>query len=155
MAEVTYQKLKQFYSDNAVSFQEREHAPGASAEDYHNALGCKYEQQLKCLLIKVYGPENDQFVMVTIPAQKRADFEALKSLFNAKKVRGATLDELRQVTGCEYGEVPPAGKIFNITLAMDKDFLKEQEVYMNAGVVNKSFITSPNELVRVEAPIMI
>lgn len=155
MAESTYQKLKQFYIENAVSFQEKEHAPGASAEDYHNALGCKYEQQLKCLLIKVYGAEKDEFVMVTVPAQKRADFEQIKQLLNAKKVRGATLDELRQVTGCEYGEVPPAGKIFSIPLIMDKDFLNEQEVYMNAGVVNKSFIVNPNELVRVEMPKMI
>jgi len=38
---------------------------------------------------------------------------------------------------------------------MDKDFLNEQEVYMNAGVVNKSFIVNPNELVRVEKPKMI
>jgi len=155
MAETTYQTLKEFYTDRNVPFQEREHAPGASAEDYHNALGCRYEQQLKCLLVKVYGLDIDQFVMVTIPAQKHADFEKIKQLFNAKKVRGATLDELRQVTGCEYGEVPSSGKIFNISLVLDKDFLNEKEVYMNAGVVNKSFIVNPNDLVRIEEPIIL
>ena len=155
MAEATYQKLKQFYVDNHVPFCEIDHAPGASAEEYHNALGCRYEQQLKCLLVKVYETGNEHFVMVTIPALKRADFEKIKQLFNAKKVRGATLDELRQVTGCEYGEVPPAGKIFNIKLLMDKDFLNEQEAYMNAGVVTKSFIVNPQDLVRIEEPIML
>ena len=93
--------------------------------------------------------------MVTIPAQKRADFEKIKLMFNAKKVRGATLDELRQVTGCEYGEVPSAGKIFNILLVLDKDFLREQEVYMNAGIVTKSFVVNPQDLVRVENPMML
>lgn len=78
MAEATYQKLKQFYTDNQVSFCEVDHAPGASAEEYHNALGCRYEQQLKCLLIKVYEQGKEYFVMVTIPAQKRADFEKIK-----------------------------------------------------------------------------
>lgn len=155
MAEMTYQKLKQFYVDQQISFKEVEHAPGASAEEYHNALGCRYEQQLKCLLVKVYEPGNEHFVMVTIPAQKRADFEKIKQLFNAKKVRGATLDELREVTGCEYGEVPPSGKIFGIPLVMDKDFLREQETYMNAGVVAKSFIVNPADLVRIENPMMI
>lgn len=155
MSETTYQKIKQFYTDNQVSFREVQHAPGASAEEYHTALGCRYEQQLKCLLVKVYEPNNEHFVMVTVQAQKRADFEKIKQLFNAKKVRGATLDELRQATGCEYGEVPPTGKIFGIPLVMDKDFLNEQEVYMNAGVVTKSFVVSPNDLVRVEEPIML
>lgn len=155
MSETAYQKLKQFYTDNQVAFKEVEHAPGASAEEYHVALGCRYEQQLKCLLVKVYEPGNEHFVMVTIPAQKRADFEKIKQIFNAKKVRGATLDELRQVTGCEYGEVPPAGKIFDILLVMDKDFLREQEAYMNAGVVTKSFVVNPKDIVRVENPLMI
>lgn len=155
MAEATYQKLKQFYTDHQVSFREIDHAPGASAEEYHSALGCRYEQQLKCLLVKVYETGNEHFVMVTIPAQKRADFEKIKHVFTAKKVRGATLDELRQITGCEYGEVPPAGKIFGIPLVMDKDFLREQEVYMNAGVITKSFVISPQDLVRVEEPTML
>ena len=115
MADSTYQKLKQFYADSKVLFRELVHDPGASAEEYHQALGCRYEQQLKCLLIKVYEQNKEYFVMVTIPANKRADFETIKQHFNAKKIRGATLDELRQVTGCEYGEVPASGKIFGIS----------------------------------------
>ncbi len=82
MSETTYQKLKQFYADNQVVFREIEHAPGASAEDYHRALGCRYEQQLKCLLVKAYEKGNDNFVMVTIPAQKRADFEKIKHWYS-------------------------------------------------------------------------
>lgn len=73
-------------------------------------------------------------------------------MFNAKKVRGATLDELQKITGCVYGEVPPAGKIFGIQLVMDNDFLREQETFMNAGIVTKSFVVNPNDLVRVEKP---
>lgn len=122
MSETTYQKLKQFYKDQKIPFREIDHAPGASAEDYHNALGCRYEQQLKCLLVKVYEPGNEHFAIVTIPAQKRVDFEKIKLLFNAKKIRGATLDELRRVTGCEYGEVPAAGKIFWHTLGHGRRF---------------------------------
>ncbi len=155
MSETTYQKLKQFYIDNQVAFREVEHAPGASAEDYHNALGCRWEQQLKCLLVKVYETGKEYFVMVTIPAQKRADFEKIKAMFGAKKVRGATLDELRQVTGCEYGEVPATGKAFGIPLVLDSDFLREQETYMNAGIVTKSFIVNPNDIVKVEEPKML
>lgn len=155
MSDTTYQKLKQFYIENNITFKEVDHASGASAEEYHIALGCRYEQQLKCLLIKVYETGKEYFVMVTIPAQKRADFEKLKQIFSAKKIRGATLDELRQVTECEYGEVPPTGKIFNIQLLLDKEFLNEQEVYMNAGVVNKSFIINPHDLVRIEEPLLL
>jgi len=154
MTKETYQKLRQFYMDHMVAFREIEHASGASAEEYHNALGCRYDQQLKCLLVKVYLQGTDCFVMVTIPAQKRVDFGKIKEIFNAKKVRGATLDEVKQVTGCEYGEVPPAGKIFGIKLLIDKDFMNENETYMNAGILTKSFVVNPHDIIRVEEPIL-
>lgn len=153
--QVTYEKLKQFYLDNNVNFREINHKPGASAEEYHSVVGCRYQQQLKCLLVKMYEPGKDYFVMVIIPANKRADFEKLKQVFNAKKVRGATLEELNQVLGCQYGEVPASGKIFDIPLVLDKDFLNEDEVYMNAGLTTKSFVTSPKEIIRVEEPHML
>jgi len=93
--------------------------------------------------------------MITIPANKRADFDKIKQLFQAKKVRGATLEELRQITGCEYGEVPPSGKVFTIPLVVDSDFLNEQETYMNAGLTTKSFVVNPKDLLRVEEPKML
>ena len=67
----------------------------------------------------------------------------------------ATKEELKTVTGCNYGELPPLGKIFNIQLIMDKDFLKEQETFMNAGKVDVSFVVNPLDLQRLEIPILI
>src|SRR3989338_3061262 len=138
-----YTKVKNYFTTNTVSYREVIHDPGASAEEYHKALGCRYEQQLKCLLLKIYENGKEYFVVLTIPAQKRADFEAVKVAFNAKKVRMATQDELKTVTVCNYGELPPLGKIFNIQLVMDKDFLKEKETFINAGKVDVSFVVNP------------
>ena len=154
MGEEMYQKLKQFYADNGIIVREIHHAFGATAEDYHNAVGCLYEQQAKCLLIKVYA-ESEYFVMFTIPAQKRADLETVKQIFNARKVRMATRDELKRITGCDFGEVPPSGKLFGIKLLMDKDFLNEREVFLNAGRVDVSFVVNPHDIQRVEDPIMV
>ena len=150
-----YAKIKKYFIDNDIHFREVAHEAGASAEDYHKALGCRYEQQLKCLLLKIYEDGKEYFVVLTIPAQKRADFEVIKSAMNAKKVRMATKEELKTVTGCNYGELPPLGKIFNIQLIMDKDFLKEQETFMNAGKVDVSFVVNPLDLQRLEIPILI
>ena len=69
-----YTSIKKYLDDNSVSYREVEHAPGASAEEYHQALRCRYEQQAKCLLLKVYD-DNEYFIILTIPAQKRANLD--------------------------------------------------------------------------------
>ena len=85
----TYSKIKNYFTANNVLYREISHASGASAEEYHRVLGCHYEQQLKSLLLKIYGESNEYFIVLTIPAQKRADLELIKKILNAKRVRMA------------------------------------------------------------------
>ncbi|MBI4177304.1 MAG: YbaK/EbsC family protein [Candidatus Aenigmarchaeota archaeon] len=147
-----YDKIKNYFYVNKVSYREIKHTAGASVEDYHKALGCRWEQQLKCLLLKTYTDSREEFVVLTIPAQKRADLKSIKGALNAKKIRMATREELKSVTGCGFGELPPVGKIFGIKLLLDKDFLDEKEAFMNAGRVDVSFVVSPLDLQRLENP---
>ncbi len=153
--EDVYTKIKNYFTTNNISYREIKHPPGATAEEYHNAVGCRYEQQAKCLLVRVKGLEGKYYSIVVIPAQKRLDLEVLKTCLNAKELRMANKDELKQVTYCNFGEVPPLAKIFNIRLVMDKDFLKEKEIYMNAGKVDVSFVVNPLEIQKLESPVMI
>lgn len=150
-----YSSLKEYLLTNKVTFKEITHAVGDTAEAYHQAVGCKYEQQLKCLLIRAKGENGKYYAIVTIPANKRLDLNGLKEKIKVKELRLANKDELKQVTGCNFGELPPFAKLFNLNLIMDKDFLNEQEVYLNAGKVDVSFVVSPVDLQRVEQPTMI
>lgn len=150
-----YSKLKEFYLNHAIKFREIQHSQGATAEDYHNALGCKYEQQLKCLLLRIKGSTGKYYTLYVIQAQKQADLNDLKTKLEAKGIRMANRDELKKVTGCNFGEVPPAGKLFGIRMLLDKDFLKENEVFMNAGKVDVSFVVAPQDLIHVEEPTLI
>lgn len=150
-----YQKIKDHFTKNNVTFKEITHSPGATAEEYHNAVGCKYEQQAKCLLVRAKSEMGKYYAIVAIPAQKRLDLDYLKKELDLKEIRMANKDELRQVTGCNFGEVPPLGSIFNVRLIMDKDFLQQEEIYMNAGRVDISFILHPTELLRLEKPTLI
>lgn len=150
-----YSKIKNYFSSHTITYREIKHAPGATAEEYHKAVGCRYEQQAKCLLVRVKGMDEKYYTIVVIPAQKRLDLESLKALLKAKEVRMANKDELKQVTGCNFGEVPPLAKIFNLKLMMDKDFLKEIEMYMNAGKVDVSFVVNPLDIQKLESPVLI
>ena len=53
MHEDVYAKLTAYFQSKAIPYREIHHDPGAATEDYHQALGCRYEQQAKCLFLKI------------------------------------------------------------------------------------------------------
>jgi Ala-tRNA(Pro) deacylase len=136
-----------------VPYREIRHVSAAATEEYHQALGCRYEQQAKCLFLKVkQGGGAFFYVICAIHAQKRADLKRLTELLGAKEVKMGTADALFEVTGCHFGELPPAASMFGLPLLMDGDLLKEDEIYLNAGRLDVSFVINPADLQRLEQP---
>ena len=148
-------KIKSFLEEHQINYQQITHKPAASAEEYHQILGTRYEQQAKALLIRYKKPGDKGFVVVTLPAQKRANLEQIKEILQAKSVRLAERTQMETVTGCNFGELPPLGKIFGLQLVMDQELLQEPKIYFNAGKLDLSIIMSPEELQRIEEPILI
>jgi Ala-tRNA(Pro) deacylase len=149
-----YLSIARHFKDNHIPYREIRHAPGASTEEYHQALGCRYEQQLKCVFLKVIESQQPSYVICAIPAQKKVNVKQIKRLLNAKEVKFASREELKEVTGCDYGELAPTGKVFNVPLLLASDFMQEQEVFMNAGRVDVSFVIHPDDLIKLENPIV-
>ena len=148
-------KIKFFLEEHQIIYQEITHKPAASAEEYHQILGTRYEQQAKALLIRYKKPGVKGFVVVTIPAQKRANLEQIKNVLQAKSVRLAEPKQLQEVTGCNFGELPPLGKIFGLQLLMDQELLLEPKIYFNAGKLDLSIVLSPKDLQKLEEPILL
>ncbi len=154
MSQEVYLSIARHFSENNIPYREIQHAPGASTEEYHQALGCRYEQQLKCLFLKVIEVQQTTFAICVIQAHKKVNLKAIRRLLNVKEVKFASREELNAVTGCDYGELSPTGKLFGVPLLLDVDFLKEQEIFLNAGRVDVSFVIHPSDLQRLEEPIL-
>lgn len=148
-----YAELSAYFQSNGVPYREIHHVPAAATEEYHQALGCRYEQQAKCLFLKIkHGGGAFSYAICAIQAQKRADLKRLTELLGAKEVKMGTADALFEVTGCRFGELPPAASMFGVPLLMDVDLLREDEIYLNAGRLDVSFVISPADLQRLEQP---
>lgn len=153
MHDDVYAELTAYFMARGVPYREIHHAPGAATEDYHQALGCRYEQQAKCLFLKVkHNGGAFNYAICTIQAQKRADLKHLTEILGVKEVKMGMQEALFEVTGCHFGELPPAASMFGLPLLMDRDFLQEDEIFLNAGRVDVSFVIAPADLVRLEAP---
>ena len=90
--------------------------------------------------------------MVALQAQKKADLRTAAVILKAREVRLATAAQLREVTGCGFGELPPFGKPFNVPLLMDRDLMDEAEIYFNIGDLSRSMALDPQTSLSLSLP---
>ena len=81
--------------------------------------------------------------MVTIQAQKQVDLVLIARIIGTEEITLASRDQLKEVTGCNFGEVPPIGSLFGLLLLMDRDLLEQDMIYFNAGDLSSSIAMAP------------
>ena len=106
-----------------------EHEPVFTAEEAAKARGTKLKQSAKTLVLKA----DDEFVMAVVPGDKEIDLVKLKEKLEVKKLDLASAEDVKEVTGCSIGSVPPFGNLFNLKVYVDKEFTKNKEIAFNAG----------------------
>jgi Ala-tRNA(Pro) deacylase len=147
------QRLRRHLDEHGVAYRLLEHEPAGTAEEYHALLGTRYEQQAKSVFVRHKGGAGGGFAILAIQAQKRADLKRVATLLGARRARMGTIEELRETTGCEFGELPPLGGLFDLPLLLDGDLLAEREIYFNAASLTASIALDPRDLAALERPI--
>lgn len=147
-----HERIKAWLTAQGATFRVIEHQPAGSAADYQRTLGTRLEQQAKALLLRYTGAGGKGHVVVTVPAQKKVDLDAVRAALGADEVKLADRGALKDLTGCGFGELPPLARMFKLRLLMDRALLDEPEVYFNAGRLDRSIVMDPKVIASVEDP---
>jgi prolyl-tRNA editing enzyme YbaK/EbsC (Cys-tRNA(Pro) deacylase) len=146
----TYDRIAEYLDSNGIKYEAIRHEPAGSAEEYHQVLGTRYEQQAKSVFLRVRRPGEKSFAVLAIQAQKRADLPRAAALLGAREVKLATREQLEQQTGCTFGELAPFGRLYGVPVLIDADLLNQDEIYFNAGDLSISLRMSPTALRELE-----
>lgn len=145
------QRIRDYLNSEGVSFREVEHEVTPTSEDSARARGEPLRIGGKALVLKVAK----EFKLFVLPADRKLDSAAVKSAFNAKKMRFATPEELLELTGLVPGSVPPFGDpILELPLFVDQAICENDRIAFNAGSLTNSFIVPMDEYLRVAKPTM-
>ena len=134
MSETTFLAIKKVLDENEVFYETLEHEPVITSEDAAKARGVLLQVGVKAMIIK----HDKGFIMITLPADKKINFDKVKEQVNTKKIRLATLEEVKEIIDCERGGVPPFGFLLGIKTFADKGIANNQEIEFNAGLTTKS-----------------
>jgi Ala-tRNA(Pro) deacylase len=152
----TGNKIRDYLFENNIVFEVLHHEKVGDPVEYSKKIGTRLDQQAKALLLRCKLKNGDKrFVVVSVPAHKKADFEKIISFLpGIKSIRIAEKEQLFELTNCQPGELPPLGKLWGLKLFIDRDLLIEPKVYFNAGSLNYSIIANPMDIVALEEAII-
>jgi prolyl-tRNA editing enzyme YbaK/EbsC (Cys-tRNA(Pro) deacylase) len=128
-----------------ISYRAVSHEPTSTSEESAKARGEDIRVGGKALLIKT----GDVFRLFVLSAALKLDAEAAKVRFGVKKIRFATADELKELTGLVPGSVPPFGRpILPFDLFIDESITRNERIAFNAGSLTQSLILGVPDYLR-------
>lgn len=127
-----------------IPFDKLEHEVVTTSEAAAGARSSRLEEGAKALIVKA----GDAFYHLIISAAKRIDNNKLRKILNTRKVRFARPEEVKDLTGCMPGAVPPFGNLFGLKVYMDDALLAEETVYFNCGSHTVSLRMKREDLVK-------
>jgi Ala-tRNA(Pro) deacylase len=78
-----------------------------------------------------------------------------QAVLNTKSLSFATEVEVKKITGCLPGAVPPFGSLWNIKTYLDRSLQNEKEIDFNAGLRTDSVHMFEADYESIEKPIVV
>lgn len=143
-------KVRHLLDKQGINFKEKEHAPTYTSEESAAARGEDLAVGAKALLLKT----DDVFRLFVLPANLKLDSGAIKRELKVKKIRFATAEELREMTGLVPGAVPPFGPpVLPFELFADEAVgTLNDRVAFNAGSLTNSIIMAAKDWAEIAQP---
>lgn len=132
----TVDNILSLLKNHSVWFETFEHDPVRTSQEAANIRdGYTLHQGAKALIVRIKMTNTDKkFVMLVLPGDARFNKEKVCSIFHAKDVRFATVEEVLKVTdGVQPGGVPPFGQLFNLEVFVDPTLIQNEKIVFNAG----------------------
>ncbi|MBI2656356.1 hypothetical protein HYX03_01300, partial [Candidatus Woesearchaeota archaeon] len=147
---VVFAKIRDILNKEKIEFEVLEHKPVYTSKEAAEVRGTELRQGTKALICKT----EEGFIQACVSGAKELDIEKLQKLTLYKNIELANAKEVRQVTGCNIGSVPPFGNLFGLKVYFDKSIVENDIVAFNAGQHTKSIKMKAKDLVRVVNPIV-
>ena len=141
------QKVQDALSAFGISLHVLELASSTrTAEEAASTIGCSVDQIAKSLIFE--GAKTQLPILVIASGKNRVDEKKLELLV-AEKIKRASPEFVREVTGFAIGGIPPVGHSQKIITFIDEDLAAYPELWAAAGTPFSVFKLTFEELVAI------
>jgi prolyl-tRNA editing enzyme YbaK/EbsC (Cys-tRNA(Pro) deacylase) len=117
-----------------------------TAEDAARAVGAEIGQIVKSLVFVSDSIDGPEPYLVLVSGANTVDEALLAAVLTGPRLRRATAEEAREMTGFSIGGIPPFGHRRQIRTVMDPDLSRYELVWAAAGTPYAVFPVAPATL---------
>ena len=134
--------LKEFDKNLYIEYLEQ---TARTANDAATALGCKVGAIVKSLLFR----REKSFVLCLVSGDKKCSLNKLKKILDEKDVSMANADQVKEITGYTIGGVSPIGHLTKVSILIDNNLARFEDIFAAAGHPNCIFKINFKQLLKL------
>ncbi len=148
-----YTQLIQLLEQHGASYRLIDHAPEGQTESVSQLRGNRLEQAAKCIILMVkLGKKVTRYVLAVVPGDARVDLNAVKALYGGTYIGFSSPDIAERLAGSVTGTVLPFAFNPELQLIVDPALLENEEMYFNAGRLDRSMVLKTKDYVALANP---
>lgn len=148
-----FDRLVALLSEANAKFRVIEHEAEGKSEAISAIRGNRPEQAAKAMVLDVRGGGGGKRpVLAILPGSAKLDFNAVASLFEARKCGFASPETAQELTGCVMGAVPPFALNPALSIVVEEDLLANETLFFNAGRLDRSMELDTRDWIAVAKP---
>ena len=153
MAADVFDQLVAMLNGAKAKFRVIEHEPEGRSEAISVIRGNRPDQAAKAMVLDLRGGgSGKRHVLAILPGNRKLDFNAVATLFEARKCGFASPDTAQALTGCVMGSVPPFSLDPTLAIVVDQDLLANDTLFFNAGRLDRSMELDTKDWLSVARP---
>ena len=110
-----------------------------------SSLGCEVGAIVKSLLFKT----EDSYTLCLVAGDKRASLNRIKKALKIKDASMASAEEVKNITGYTIGGVSPIGHLTKVSILIDNNLARFEDIFAAAGHPNCIFKINFEKLTRL------
>ena len=148
-----FDRLVSLLSEAKAKFRIIEHEAEGKSEAISAIRGNRPEQAAKAMVLDVRGGGGcKRPVLAILPGSAKLDFNAVASLFEARKCGFASPETAQELTGCVMGAVPPFALNPALSIVVEEDLLANETLFFNAGRLDRSMELDTRDWMAIAKP---
>ena len=109
------------------------------------SLNCEVGAIVKSLLLRT----DDSFILCLVSGDKRCSLNKIKKILNKKDVSMANADQVKEITGYTIGGVSPIGHLTKVSILIDNNLARFEDIFAAAGHPNCIFKINFEQLLKL------
>lgn len=134
-----FDRLVEMLTEARARFRVIEHEAEGRSEKISTIRGNRPDQAAKAMVLDLRGGGSGRrHVLAILPGNRKLDFNAVATLFEARKCGFASPETAKALTGCVMGAVPPFALNPDLAIVVEEDLLANRSLFFNAGRLDRS-----------------